>query len=1471
MTSGKRSSASGQKRKHNATSADVAVVPGDAGVGAGQTDQEASVSSKSVNGRAAPEPSGTAPDGESADPAPGTLTGPPVVGIGASAGGLAAFSELLRALPNDTGMSYVLVQHLDPSHESALAEILSRVAQMPVHPAGDGMHVTANCVYVIPPDTRIALTDSHLRVIPREKARGAPTPINYFFQSLATTYGSGAVAIVLSGTGADGALGIQAVKAEGGITIAQEESSAQYASMPQSAMATGAVDLVLTPSEIAAELIRIGHHFALHPPSSVPREADADLAAILSLVRKRTNVDFRQYKQSSIQRRVLRRMLLTKRDTFAAYLAFLKSTPPEVEALYHSLLIGVTSFFRDPDVFDALVQLGLPAMLANRPRDGAIRVWVPGCAGGEEAYSIAMCLLEYLNDTASDQPIQIFGTDLSEPAIAQARSGRYPTTIAANVSPERLRRFFVLEADGYRINKTVRDLCVFARQDLVRDPPFSQMDLISCRNLLIYLQSGLQKRVFELLHYALKPNGVLLLGTAESVGAGSQLFEPLDKKVALFRRLAGTTKRWPAADAFPQDQLRRTARIGNTTLEPVEQHDDALRREAERVLLSTCMPASVVVDDRLRIVQFHGRTAEYLEHAPGTASLDLFRVVRTELVTPLRTALRRAAKAHETVRAESVPIAGAGGRESQRHVDLEVIPFESGPANPTAFVILFSEVQLPGGTAIRSGSRSAPRGRARNERKQIDALTEELATVRRHLQDVIEDQEGVNEELRAANEEIQSSNEELQSTNEELETAKEELQSTNEELTTVNDEMQQRNLELHNTNADLASVLTSAQIPILIVGEDLRIRRFTPATAQIMKIVPSDVGRSLSDIKLNLKDVDLERLSAHVMETFGTVEQKLTDAGGRWWMLTVRPFATSERQISGAVIAFHDIDAIEREAGRLAASRAFGEAIMATVREPLLMLDENLRIQAASESFYTTFRVSPGDTINVPLPELGNGQWAIPGLLSRLSEVRRADKAFDGFVVDHVFPRIGRKIMVLNARRLATVDEGPQLALLAIEDLTARHLTEERLNFLVRTSAQLAFSLDPAKMLVLIGDALVPQLADWCAVHFRDDHGAVRLALARRAGTSGLPDPSTSLDGPELETSWVTHALPDLESHVERIMQTARGELVPDPSGCRVLLVPLITRDERLGTLTLGVTASGRRFDVDDLAFAEEFGRRLAMALDNAQLYTNAQAARSAAEEANLAKTDFLAAMSHELRTPLNAIQGYAQLLDMELRGPMNERQHEDIRRIERSQQHLTRLVNEVLDFAKIEAGHASIAISDILVGDIVTSIMEITEVQMRAKELHFEYHACRDAVHVKADRERLQQILLNLLSNAIKFTPPGGQVVLSCDAEESAVTIRVCDTGIGIVGDKLESIFIPFVQLDSGLTRRAEGTGLGLTISREFARGMGGDLTVESEFGVGSTFALRLPRGRVRTQLTDGSDGKSQAVGDLSGSPDTG
>lgn len=805
-----------------------------------------------------------------------------VVGIGASAGGLAAFTELLRALPADSGMAYVLVQHLDPSHESALAEILARVSRMPVLPAADGLKIESNHVYVIPPDTRIALTDGHLSVTPREQSRGLHTPIDHFFQSLASTYKGDTVGIVLSGTGADGTVGIQAIRAAGGITMAQD-GSAQHASMPQNAMGAGAVDLVLSPGEMAAELARIGHHVATRPKMTAQDSAGGDdFAAILVLPRQRTDVDFRQYKPSGVQRRVLRRMLFTQHETFAAYLAELRANPAEIETLYHSLLIGVSSFFRDPEVFEALASAGLPEMFKHRPRGGPVRVWVPECVGGEEAYSIAMCLLEYLDDSAADSPIQIFGTDLSDPAVAKARAGLYPKTIAADVSPQRLRRFFARERCGYRIGKAVRDLCVFARQDLARDPPFSQMDIVSCRNVLIYLEPELQKRLFLGFHFAMRPAGLLLLGTAESVSSDSELFTALDKRHSIYRKLTVHGQRTPI-DLFTSGMAVEPRQSHRAGMPAAAAGDDPMQREADRLLLSAYMPSSVVVDERLRIVQFHGRTGGYLEHTPGTATLDLLRLARPELAAPLRAAIRQADKTRQTVRTEGIELRE---NDAERRVDIEVIPFHPGQSGNSAFIVLFAEGAQRAAPVARQGTTPARRrGKSRDDAARLETLGKELSAARSHIREITEEHEAATEELRAANEEIQSSNEELQSTNEELETAKEELQASNEELTTVNDELRWRNVELNEMNADLANVLGSSQIPLIIVGSDLRIRRFTPAASEVMEIVATDAGRPVSDIKLEVSGVDLDQIALHAMESLSTTERKVQDAKGRWWML----------------------------------------------------------------------------------------------------------------------------------------------------------------------------------------------------------------------------------------------------------------------------------------------------------------------------------------------------------------------------------------------------------------------------------------------------------------------------------------------------------------------------------------------------------------------------------------------------------
>ena len=1102
-------------------------------------------------------------------PTRGTRPSPPIVGIGASAGGLEAFTRLVSNLRDDTGLAYVLVQHLDPDHKSLLPEILDRAAPVPVVAAADGMAIEANHVYVIPPGAAMTVTDGHLHVVKRERARGVHTVIDAFLGSLADVHGSDAVGVILSGAGSDGAHGIEAIKERGGITIAQEPRSAQFSSMPDSAVATGFVDLVLPPEEIAEQLVQIGRlSTARLPGGERPEEVDADVQKILTLVRNRTGVDFRLYRSGTIRRRIVRRMLAHRSERHGEYLDLVRSEPAELDALCEDILIGVTRFFRDPEAFEALQKVAFPEIANGRARGTPIRIWVAGCSGGEEAYSVAILALEHLTAAGLDTSLQVFATDLNDAAITRARTGFYPHSIESDVSPERLNRFFVREERGYRITRKVRDMCVFARHNLVHDPPFSQIDIITCRNVLIYFDSALQDRAMDVFHYALNASGVLMLGGAES--AGQEHFVPLDRQHKLYRPQPRSRRSLdltvgapipPAPSAAPFRKANRGDRLS-----PQE-----IQLDADRAVLARFAPPGVVINASLEIVQFRGDTSGFLQHAPGAASLHLLKLVRPEFLPLLRPAVEQASVDGRAVRHEGIALRDG---DAVRRVAAEVVPFRSGPAGERFFAILFeADSDAPVTLASENGDRgdttfaSFPLPSAdADSAQQIARLVEELTEAKRYLQDLVEQYEAANEELRAASEEVQSTNEELQSTNEELETTKEEVQSTNEELTTVNEELRHRNRELAAISGDLANVFTSTQIPIVIVDSRLSIRRFTPIADRVMKIITTDVGRPLGDVRLRFELDDLEAQVDRVISTLELSQRDVQDDQGRWWTLTIRPYLTVDRKIDGAVLVFTDVDAAKK----------FGE-------------------QAAE-------------------------------------------------------------------------------------------------------------------------------------------------------------------------------------------------------------------------------TAENRR-----------------------RLLIEAEEARAEAFSANMAKMNFLANMSHDLRTPLNAITGYADLMELRIHGPLTPEQEADLARVKRSARHLLSLINDILNYAKIESGKLDLQIAPLKVEETVTALEEIVFPQVRAKGLGFDLVPCEGSI--LADREKLQQVLLNLVTNAIKFTMKGG-IGIRCITADFTVSIAVSDTGIGIPADHIDRIFDPFIQISRSLTNvKHEGVGLGLSISRDLARAMGGDITVHSEVGQGSVFTVTLPR----------------------------
>src|SRR5262245_23846048 len=833
----------------------------------------------------------------------------PIVAVGASAGGLEAFSELLRYLPARTGMAFVFVQHLDLTHGSMLRDLLARASSMPVEDAQHGRCLERDHVYVIQPNTDLALEDGVLKVTTRTEIRGQHMPIDFFFRALAEDQGSYAIGVVLSGTASDGAQGLAAIKAEGGITFAQDEKSAKYGGMPHAAVSTAGVDFVLPPNEIARELARIaGDPEALRTDRPVLQdEEDEALARILAILRKSMGIDLSYYKRPNLLRRIQRRCLLQQVSGLGEYVRYLHDHPAEICALHYYILINVTSFFRDGHGLEGLTKHVFPAILKARRRDIPIRIWVPGCATGEEPYTLAIELVEYLEQTSANTPIQIFATDVSERAIESARTGAYLEAIAADVAPERLRRYFTKVHRGYQVNKRIRDLCVFAKHNLVSDPPFSQLDLISCCNVLIYLRQEYQRRLMELFHYALRPSGFLKLGRSETIGASPELFTAVDKTHKIYAKKLVAARPPPPFTVRAATEAARGDAGGPAP--PVTWGLADLQQAADRLVMAKYAPAGVLINEDMTIMQFRGRTGPFIEPAPGDASLNLLKMAREHLVLDLRTAIHQARRDNRPVRKDGLTTDDGG---QTRTFSVEVVPIESPTASGRHFLVLFEDVPAaPEAPRRVRGRAEKPSARARMERRELTRLQNELATTKDHLSAIIEELEAANEELKSANEETLSSNEELQSTNEELETAKEELQSINEELTTVNEQLQVRNVELSQIANDLNNLLSSVNMPIVMVSSDLRIRRATPAATRVLNLLPADVGRPITDLNLDLGVPDLRSMLVEVIDAVAVREFDVRDRTGRRYVLRVQPYRTHENKIDGAVMVLVDVDELK--------------------------------------------------------------------------------------------------------------------------------------------------------------------------------------------------------------------------------------------------------------------------------------------------------------------------------------------------------------------------------------------------------------------------------------------------------------------------------------------------------------------------------------------------------------------------------
>ena len=960
----------------------------------------------------------------------------PIVGIGASAGGLDAFTRLLRNMPVDTGMALVLIQHLDPIHKSELSNLLSTSTAMPVQEVTNGMGVEPNQVYVIPPNTLLQFADKSFALIPRGSDAGPHLTVDHFFRSLAQHQARLSVGVVLSGTGADGSEGLKAIKSACGITFAQDEESAAYASMPRNAIATGIVDFILPPDQIAEELARLSRNQYVvvsgdRGKKEVLPEGDAELKEIFALLLRTTGVDFTHYKTATMRRRIGRRLVVHRFTELGSYVAYLRQHPEELHELFRDVLINVTSFFRDPEAFAALTEQLAQRVRGERDPRTSFRAWVPGCSTGEEVYSLAICLHELLEQRQRGHgvDIQFFATDISERALATARAGVYPERLVNEISRERLRRYFTKMEGQYQISKTIRDMCLFARHDMTRDPPFSHLDLISCRNVLIYLDTALQKGVLPTFHYGLDPKGLLFLGSAETIASSPELFAALDEKHKIFVRKPGSVKldrfsfrHINAASTFTQMQVATAA------------SSNRLGTRIEKLIRDRYAPDAVVIDAEWQIHHFQGHTGFYLEPSPGEANYHLLRMARGELPYLLREMVSTAMQQNAVVERKGIRV-GAGSEV--RTVCVEVVPLDAETGQDRFYMVVFR----------REDSAAAPTNppelAIESSDERVKRLEQELRSVRAYHTAVSEEYDAAMEEARALNEELRSTNEELQSSNEELGTAKEELQSSNEELTTVNEELDTRARQLGNLNDDLSNLFAAVTSPVLRVDGNLRILRFTPAAAKL-GIGPSDLNHPLRFVQEQLGTLpDVELLVREVIDKLTVSTHDFQDRENRWWSLAIRPYRTSDHRIDGAVLTFTDTDAIQKALKVSDDARRYADAIIQTVREPLVILTPELRVDRANASFYEFFRVNAAQVEGQSLFDLGNGQWRIPQLEAQLNEVLPSKLAFSDFEVRHTFPEVGHRVMLLNARQLTREPKETPAILLAFEDVTERRARED--------------------------------------------------------------------------------------------------------------------------------------------------------------------------------------------------------------------------------------------------------------------------------------------------------------------------------------------------------------------------------------------------------------------------------------------
>ena len=1349
----------------------------------------------------------------------------PVVGVGASAGGIEALERLFSSLPATSGLAFVIVQHLAPDRESLLPELLARVSNMPVEKARDGMRIEPDRAYVVPPNTAPTVEGGALRLRAPGPVHGQRNTIDLFLSSLAEDQGSSAVGVVLSGTGSDGTAGLQAIKKHGAFTIVQDPQDAKFDGMPQSAIDAGQADRVASIADMPDLLLEHARLVAGGGSTGarVSHERDDDVLhdRILSLLHERTGRDHQHYKHSTLHRRIQRRMEIEHVGPLAAYVDRLEATPEEVDRLADDLLIGVTQFFRDAEAFDTLDRIVLPALVERRMERpaGALRVWVAGCASGEEAYSIAILVHEHVSRLPASLPVQIFASDVDEQALDVARRGSYPKSIAENVTPERLARFFTETDAGYRICKEVRAMCVFSAHDILYDPPFSRLDLVSCRNVFIYFDTDAQERLLPVLHYALRQGGVLFLGPSETIGGHPELFRPIDKKYRLFERKefvsSGALVLPPRGGAplrpyehAPRAAEPRTAR---------QQMGDELRR----LLVEEFGPGAALVTERGEILHVAGRTSAFLELTSGPFENDIHAMARGALRFELRTALSRAVRSREAVAVDGIPV-----QRDDRVVDVRLVvrPVAWPGTDTTLYMVVFQEKGArPADASERQARGDVVPGEILHE------LESELRRTKEDLQSTIREVEASNDELKSSNEELTSMNEELQSANEELQTSKEELQSVNEELQTVNAELGKKIEELNRTNDDLQNLMRSTQIATLFLDGDLRIKRYTPATVELFRLIESDVGRPITDISAPFADPTWIEDVREVLGTLAPRERSLRVGDGRaWYMMIVLPYRTVMNVIDGVVVTFVNVTELKRAQLRAAELAA----IVESSQDAIVGQSSKGTITSWNRGATQLFGFTAEEMIGRSFTEL------TPKDLAGDAAAIRADITLGhaGNPIETIrLHKDGRLLHVSLTFSPRRDEEGQIIGVSVIgRDVTshkqaeedARRLQEE----LERTLADTRTILDVVPIGILIA---------------HDPEASRVTGNAACASILGVsPDTNLGMTDPNAES------LP---------FRLRRGDVDVPPSEH-----PLARAASR------GAVVQAEQYDVVFRDGSTKYAVISAVPLKGAPgksrgavgVLADVTAQRRATMELETSsrhKDEFMAMLGHELRNPLAAMTGAYALVESHAGEEVKTRA---MAVLGRQLRYLARLVDDLLDLSRVSRGKIELRREKLNLVETVRQVVEDYRAPYQTNGIRLDFDGASRPLWVLGDRVRLSQIVGNLLSNSLKFTRRGGAVELSLTEVPNSAELQITDTGIGIEAAALASIFEPFVQSGAPIGPVSGGLGLGLAVCKRIVEMHDGTIEARSDGpGRGATFVLRLPLLPDASRLLQGAPAESRTL----------